>query len=326
MAPPRYVLHLETPVDAPGSEEFPVRGWIASEEPIHAVAAGEGTNRWLHLADRPDVRQAWPTLSHVAGFSGMAARDALRGDRLVLLCRIGDEQIVVGHELNPSVLPPPHLQVRQVGGDWGKNFFVSGGEMFDQIAAAAAEFGKPLGDAERILDFGCGCGRVLKSFARFPHRGEVWGSDIDPEAIAWNRGNLGDVALFDCNATVPPLAFPDAFFDFIFSVSVFTHLPEEMQLAWVAELRRVLKPGGMLIASLHGERYWSADPGVKAEVVAKGYAYRTGPVTAGLPEFYMSAFHSEAYIRAKWSEYFEVLAVKPAYIHGVHDAAILRRG
>jgi SAM-dependent methyltransferase len=99
-----------------------------------------------------------------------------------------------------------------------------------------------------------------------------------------------------------------------------------MQFAWLAELRRLLRPGGVLVASLHGARYWNgADPGVAAEVATRGFAYRPGNRTEGLPEFYMVAYHSEAYVRGRWTRFFEFVDLKENYLYGVHDVAVMRR-
>lgn len=221
--------------------------------------------------------------------------------------------------------PPDHLQIRQVGSVWGDGFYREGRVIFDQLAEALRVGGQPVDETPRILDFGCGCGRVLRSFQDVPHRGEVWGCDIDGESIAWDRAHLGHIGQFYTNPVLPPMQFPDGFFSAIYAVSVFTHLPEEMQFAWLSELRRVLRPGGVLVASLHGPQYWEADPGMKLEMAARGFAYRTGQATAGLPDFYMVAFHNEDYIRTRWSRFFEVVDVKSKFVHGAHDAAILRR-
>ena len=223
-------------------------------------------------------------------------------------------------------LPPDALQVRQVGGVWGADFYREGRVIFHQIAAAFAQAGLPLERARSILDFGCGCGRVLSAFADFPRAGEVWGCDIDRQAIEWDSANLGALGEFRTNAAVPPSPFANGQFDAIYSVSVFTHLPEEMQFAWLGELRRILQPGGILVASAHGGHYSrEAHPEVRAEVAKRGFAYRTGAVTEGLPDFYMVAVHSEAYIRATWTRFFDLVAVHERLIHGVHDAIVLRR-
>ncbi len=226
----------------------------------------------------------------------------------------------------PDALPPGHLQHRQVAGVWGPSFYSEGRKILDQLAAAFREAGKPLETAESILDFGCGCGRVLRNFRDFPHTGDIWGCDIDAESIAWDRTHLADIGRFSANPTLPPTEFGNGQFDAIYAVSVFTHLPEEMQYAWLSELRRILRPGGVLVASYHGANHWDVgDPILKDEVETRGFAYRTGDPTEGLPDFYMHAFQTPANIRKRWSWFFDVVAIRQTYIHGLQDAAILRR-
>jgi len=223
-------------------------------------------------------------------------------------------------------LPPDHLQIRQVGSVWGDSFFAAGREIFSQLEPLFREADQPLETTKAFLDFGCGCGRILKAFEGFPHAGELWGSDVDAEAIAWNRTNLGHLAQFTSNADLPPMRFPDGWFSAVLAVSVFTHLPEEMQIAWLSELRRIIRPGGVLVASLHGAHYLSdSNPDLRAEVEERGFAYRTGSRTGGLPEYYMVAFHSTDYVRECWGRFFEVVAIKETHVHGVQDAAVLRR-
>jgi SAM-dependent methyltransferase len=223
-------------------------------------------------------------------------------------------------------LPPDHLQIRQVGGVWGRSFYQEGRLLLSNLEAAFRDAGKPLAAAEAILDFGCGCGRVLASFADLPHRGELWGCDIDGQAIAWIEANLGFLARFRKNAALPPTGFERGQFDAIYAVSVFTHLPEEMQFAWLTELRRIIRPGGVLVASVHGGQHWSeADPALRIEVAMRGFAYRMPQATPGLPDFYHLAFHSEAYVRAKWTRFFDLAAYRERLIHGAHDVVVLRR-
>jgi len=44
---------------------------------------------------------------------------------------------------------------------------------------------------------------------------------------------------------MPPMSYEDNMFDFVYSISIFTHLPEDMQFAWLQELQRITKPGGI---------------------------------------------------------------------------------
>lgn len=100
-----------------------------------------------------------------------------------------------------------------------------------------------LGPDGRVHDFGCGCGRVLTFFRDSLHA-SLYGKNIDDQAIAWCKENLAEFASFTVNSEWPPLTFEDSFFDLIFSVSVFTHLPETLQTAWLAELLACLQTRG----------------------------------------------------------------------------------
>ena len=132
-------------------------------------------------------------------------------------------------------------------------------------------------------------------------------SDIDAEAITWCKENFPAFAQFWQNSEWPPLPFGDARFDLIYSVSVFTHLPEDMQLAWLAELCRVAKPDAWVLLTIHGSELLPSSHSEATEQMASGgYAYHRGETTDGLPDFYRTAWHSESYIRSVWGRFLEV--------------------
>jgi SAM-dependent methyltransferase len=197
----------------------------------------------------------------------------------------------------------------------------------------------------RVLDFGCGCGRVLTFFQRATGA-ELYGTDIDGEAIAWTRENLPDIADFQQNANWPPLSFADGFFDFVFSVSVFTHLPRRMQTAWLAELRRVTKPGGYLLLTTHGPHMvpQAPDPapgrplrGLRISlnrlmVAARrrklrraGFFYLGKIDAEGMPKFYGLSYQTHEGIRAQWGQFFEIEAIVPKGINDHQDLVLCRR-
>lgn len=93
-----------------------------------------------------------------------------------------------------------------------------------------------------ILDVGCGTGSNLASFDRI---GRAIGIDASPEALSFcrNRG-VETVAL----SAVERLPFPDATFDVVSAMDVLEHVDDD--LAALAELRRVLKPEGLLLATV----------------------------------------------------------------------------
>ncbi len=110
-------------------------------------------------------------------------------------------------------------------------------------------------DPRDILDIGCGTGRLLIGWWAEDQGRRLAGADINPDLIRWDRENLPRVANWQVCGLEPPLPLPDASFDLIQLVSVFTHLTLPRQRAWVEEIRRLLRPGGTAIITLHGEIY-----------------------------------------------------------------------
>src|SRR5262249_60948073 len=107
-------------------------------------------------------------------------------------------------------------------------------------AAAPDPAGPRIEGMSSILDSGCGCGRVIRHWARLDAR--VAGSDLSGAAIDWCREHLA-FARFETNGLSPPLAFADAAFELAYALSVFTHLPEAIQHDWLDQLRRIVRPG-----------------------------------------------------------------------------------
>lgn len=106
-------------------------------------------------------------------------------------------------------------------------------------------------EAGRLLDFGCGCGRVTRHWHRTPGV-EVHGADHDEMLVDWTREHLPFVQAHH-NQLNPPLPYEDESFGLVYAISVFTHLTEEVGAAWMSELRRILRPGGILMFTVHGE-------------------------------------------------------------------------
>ncbi len=124
-----------------------------------------------------------------------------------------------------------------------------------QVFAGLIALGAPAGRL-RILEWGCGPGRLIRHMARLlaPRVASLAGADYNPHSIAWCRANLPGIAFFD-NGLMPPLPAEPGSFDVVYCFSVLTHLSVAVQTAWIAELRRVLAPGGLLICTTHGEHF-----------------------------------------------------------------------
>lgn len=214
-------------------------------------------------------------------------------------------------------LPPRRLMVRVAGtadADW---FMRSGRAAYDAIVAHV-----PVAEAESVLDFGCGCGRVTRYWNGF--QGRVSGSDVNTDAVAWCRHNL-TFARFENNRLAPPLAFADESFDLVYALSVFTHLTAELQLAWRDELRRVLRPGGFLIATTHGRSYLPRLGEDERARFERGDLVVRWETLVGTN--LCSAYHPERYLRETFADGFELETIEPEGALGnpTQDLILLRR-
>jgi SAM-dependent methyltransferase len=218
-------------------------------------------------------------------------------------------------------LPPARL-VQLVSGTPDLEWFLLGGaRAAESIREALAAVGVPAGALHRVLDFGCGCGRVTRHWSS---QGlDIHGCDYNRDLVEWARLNLG-FAHFEVNRLRPPLPYPDGRFDLVYALSVFTHLPEELQRPWVEEMRRVLAPGGHLAVSLHGQRHAAQ---LTPEERARFEAGRLVVRGSGPGSNVLGAYHPESYVQGAWSRGFEVRAVLPEGARGnpPQDLVILRR-
>lgn len=104
---------------------------------------------------------------------------------------------------------------------------------------------QPLAPTARVLDLGCGIGRLSAQVAG--HCAEVIGVDVSPEMIAAARRlHAGPSGLrFATNSGVDLADFPDGYFDLVFSYSVLPHVPEDVLECYFLEVGRVLRVGGI---------------------------------------------------------------------------------
>jgi len=109
-------------------------------------------------------------------------------------------------------------------------------------------------DLLRICVWGCGPGRVIRHLPEcFPDAAiELHGADYNRSSIEWCGKNLKDIS-FQQNQLPPPLPFESNQFDCLYSLSVFTHLSEQMHFRWIRELSRVVTKGGLIIFTTHGD-------------------------------------------------------------------------
>jgi SAM-dependent methyltransferase len=176
-------------------------------------------------------------------------------------------------------------------------------------------------EGKRMLDFGCGAGRTLRHFLPEARGAEFWGADIDARSIAWLRENLcPPLHALLCGET-PPLDLEAESVDFAWAISVFTHLTDQ-SLPWLLELHRLLKPGGLLMASYTGR--WSSEllagEPWDEDRIGMNVLRHDQPWEDGGPMVLMSDW----WVREHWGRAFEVLKVEPL-VHGQSWALMRKR-
>jgi SAM-dependent methyltransferase len=107
---------------------------------------------------------------------------------------------------------------------------------------------------------------------------------------------------FKNNSLEPPLNFENEQFDCIYALSVFTHLGEHLLLEWMQELSRILKPGGYLLFSTHGEHYLGELRPNEQERFKAGQMVVLNQEIAGTN--YCGAYHPRSYVEGTLSRGF----------------------
>jgi SAM-dependent methyltransferase len=242
-----------------------------------------------------------------------------------------------------AVVPPRRLRAR-TGAPGAVEFTAGGRDTAQVLASALGSVGTSLAAMPAMLDFGCGSGRVLPHIAALAPGARCFGCDVDPGAIAWAERHRPELS-WAVSGSEPPLDYPDERFDLIYSISVFSHLDEALQDRWLAELRRILVPGGVALLSVHGphalDQFRSGKAGTSW---CRGGAFARGPLGAGefvfepyvrsrwnrsdLPRVgprYGLAFHGEEYLRRHWSRWLRVNDVRERAVSGWQDLVVCRR-
>jgi SAM-dependent methyltransferase len=174
-------------------------------------------------------------------------------------------------------IPPARLRVLVNGIpdlDW---FLASGRAQTGYLRDLLAEVGRPLNRMDAVLEFGCGCGRMTRWWAGESPRPQIDACDYNGELVGWCQENLPFVHA-TTNDLQPPLPYAEDSFDFIYAFSVFTHLSVELARSWLAELRRVSKPGGLIWFTVHGDTYRARLPSEQRE------RFDAGEVVVWFPE------------------------------------------
>ncbi len=239
---------------------------------------------------------------------------------------------------------PPASLVRRVAGHFPANEVDAALRNFDEGASVSvrwlerglATIGRTLTDFDRLLDFGCGPGRIMRWLGPLADDVELHGVDIDADAIVW-AGEHIPYARFAVAPHEPPMPYPDGHFDLVINHSVFTHLDERMQDLWLAELRRVTRSGATVLLTVHGTCHVQTVVQQFQNSGEDPEPYLTRLETDGIlfiaeddyvgsthPPFYHSTFHAPWYVFEHWHDFFDIRAYIPEG-SGTQDLVVLER-
>jgi SAM-dependent methyltransferase len=237
-------------------------------------------------------------------------------------------------------IPPRRLRAR--AGAAGAHAFAQGGrQAADELAGLVRAGGRDPAQLRSVLDFGCGPGRVLPHFARLAPAAACVGCDVDEAAIDWaarHQRGLG----WSLTSFYPPLPYAARRFDLVYAISVFSHLDRAVAAMWLAELHRVLVPGGLALLSVHGPHAFEQfRRGAVTTSWCAPAVFRRGPLAAGefvfapyrrsfwtdadLPGVgreYGLAFHGPDHVRAHWGRSLQVVEVRARALTEWQDVAV----
>jgi 2-polyprenyl-3-methyl-5-hydroxy-6-metoxy-1,4-benzoquinol methylase len=232
-------------------------------------------------------------------------------------------------------LPIPDGNIfKRVSGDENPfTFRYVGYSTFLKLEALCKKYlAENFGKVDRILDWGCGCGRVSRYFSRYSAETEIHGIDIDPTGINWIKENLnfGNFKHIEPDSKTP---YPDGHFDFIFGISIFTHLTEEDHFFWLKELQRIIAKNGIVAvttgSTIMRARMFNVSIGDQVSDHLSGYSdqgYNAQIEGAtGDDAYYRDTFITKEYIQTVWSEYFDILGIHSGLISCLQDMVIMQK-
>jgi SAM-dependent methyltransferase len=208
-------------------------------------------------------------------------------------------------------------------GTSGVALAAQGTAFYRRLLARQAEFGALPLDAARVLDFGCGWGRLTRLLARDVAPGRLFGCDPVENILEACRTTRVPATLARSDFLPRRLPF-DETFDLAFAFSVFTHLSEEAHERCLGALHAGLAPGALLVVTVRPPAYMQRPPDEREYVFAPHPADPEHPQWAGDAIHYGEAVVPLPYVRERWAQRFELLAVD-LLIEDLHQVMLTLR-
>jgi SAM-dependent methyltransferase len=325
-------------------EGLELRGWVVSPDGWFGEASFTVNGRLFTSVEiednRPDVAQAFSVHpSRVRGFrcciDWKHLPDGVKDYRFAYvdgrtLVPLVETQCKCSYEVD-SPIPDPARRWRVAGTEDLNVFTWYGGECYGKLADTLERvFGRTFDDFRNVLDWGCGCGRVLR-YVTARHTMNLTGVDIDPDSIGWCKSAFPKCT-FHAIGLNPPMPLASESMDLVYGISIFTHLRERDQFLWLEELRRITRPGGVLLLSVHGNHAWFRSGQPREHFVEwKRTGFRDAHGNTALNEvisdhdYYRSVFHDIHYVIREWGKYFQIVQYIPGLLQDAQDLVVLVR-
>jgi SAM-dependent methyltransferase len=222
------------------------------------------------------------------------------------LCLEGRESCPFLQDYLPGQTGDSELETRLVGSS-GAEMLAEGFRIYALFKGLYEQHVGPLVPSSRVLDFGCGFGRVTRFFLKNIAPENLIGIDQSDDvlAVASDRWNPH----YKCES-LPPTNFEDQSFDLIYAFSVFSHLSEEVHDQWLDEFERLLKPGGLLALTTFMRQHMIERPPPMDQCLTPTEewlaAYDRGEFCYEAQPDNRCAFIPERYVRERWSDRFLV--------------------
>ena len=232
---------------------------------------------------------------------------------------------------------PTDDQLLQYGVDWDlviKHAEILGPQVLNELCRVIG------GDLceKKILDFGCGLGRIsLKMYDLIKQ--PTHACDVNQFSTDWLSKQLPEIDIQNTGFK-PPLPYDDETFDAIFSISIWRHLHPKMQIPWLVELRRILKPGGYALVSIAGiesfkrrqAKYEEWQKFTEKDVKLQGVLFTEYKLLRkvpdgfpGIEDSYGSTIHDSDFVKECWGCLFDSLEIREGAIAGSQDLVVMKR-
>ncbi len=324
-----------------GDDALHIAGWIlASEGPMDGLRVVVD-GRELAAAttvERDDVARAFPLFpwARTSGFHCVAPFSAVAPSSWIDIAVVGDArgsplavmdcEVIPGYE-NIAADPPAHLMERVIGAAAPRAFRLEGLRTTSDLLRVLRRH-RSLDTIGRLLDFGCGCGRVTRFLRSRLPRAEISGCDVDAEAVAWCSEHVDGIDFRRVDELRE--AYPDRSYDVVIAYSVFTHIAADEQPHWLRECARLVAPEGLLLASVQGPTAAriAGTASILDQLDRTGISDETvdSALDGVLPKGrYRSVFQDPAYTQRVWSSVLPILDYVERAGGGLQDIVVLAR-